>query len=243
MIDETQKTDQLEPAEASSADNDVTDVALTSSDDGASTVHEDDAWQTDDDVETVRLDLAAFSLTRDQVAEQYKVAGFDIQPRTVSDYGKRGILRAHKVPAKNGLMRYLFDPSSVEEDIDRRRREIEEHDNPSTVHAPLPHHTPPKSEHEGDGVDSVWIERRVHERDLKVARLETELQMERRERQKAEQRAEREAERAMALSHRVGQVQQQIDDYRVKIELLEAPKPEEAPPKPASLLHRLFGRG
>lgn len=245
MIDETQKTDQLKAGEASPADNDVTDVALTSSDDGASAMQKDDAWQTDDDAETMRLDLAAFSLTRDQVAEQYKTAGFDIQPRTVSDYGKRGILRAHKVPAKNGLMRYLFDPSSVEEDIERRRREIEEHDNPSTVHAPLPHHAASKGERESDGADPAWIERRVHERDLNVARLETELQIERRERQKAEQRAERETQRALALSHRVGQVQQQIEDYRVKIELLEAPKPEEAPTaptKPASLLHRLFGR-
>lgn len=246
MIEETQKTDQLEPTTASPADNDVKDVAFIEAEDGASTVQEDNAWQTNDDAETLRLDLAAFSLTRDQVAEQYKAAGFDIQPRTVSDYGKRGILRAHKVPAKNGLMRYLFDPSSVEEDIDRRRREANEHDNPSTVHAPVSHHAPPKSERESDAADPAWIERRVHERDLKVARLETELQIERRERQKAEHRAEREAERAMALSHRVGQVQQQIDDYRVKIELLEAPRPEEAPTapkKPASFLRRLFGRG
>lgn len=246
MIDETRRPDQLEQGEASSADNGITDVALIEAEDDASTAQEDNAWQTNDDAETLQLDLAAFSLTRDQVAEQYKAAGFDIQPRTVSDYGKRGILRAHKVPAKNGLMRYLFDPSSVEEDIDRRHREANEHNNPSTVHAPLPRHAPPKSERESDAAASAWIERRVHERDLKVARLETELQIERRERQKAEHRAEREAERAIALSHRVGQVQQQIDDYRVKIELLEAPKPEDAPTvpkKPASFLRRLFGRG
>jgi hypothetical protein len=221
-------------------------TAVTAADDGASTMREDDAWSPDETAQTLHLDLAAFSLTREQVAERYKTAGFDIQPRTVSDYGKRGLLRAHKVPAKNGLMRYLFDPTSVAEDIERRKREAEAHEHPSTVHAPLPHR--PGSENDdqrSDEPDAAWVDRRLHERDLKMARLETELQLERRERQKAEQRAEREAERALALSHRVGQVQQQITDYQVKLAELEAPKQEQTADDAkasASFLQRLFRR-
>lgn len=246
MTQEYRSNDPTEPAAAGSTGSQRIRIAVTNPDDGTSTMREDDAWSSNDAAETVHLDLAAFSLTREQVAERYKAAGFDIQPRTVSDYGKRGLLRAHKVPAKNGLMRYLFDPTSIEEDIERRKRETEAHEHPSTVHAPLPHRRASASEDSNqnlEGGDSAWIDRRLYEGDLKVARLETELQAERRERQRAEQRAEREAERALALSHRVGQVQQQIADYQVKLAALEAPKAEETPddaPASASFMHRLF---
>jgi hypothetical protein len=248
----TEKTHDSQPGdapEAPSIDAERERLALASLSDGAPTMHDEAAPPPGDDARTVHIDLAAFSLTREQVAERYKTAGLDIQPRTVSDYGKRGILRAYKVPAKNGLTRYLFDPTSVDEDIERRKREAQEHAVPTTVHAPAQERPAPETGHGADGAATAHapsIGRVIHDRDLKIARLETELQLERRERQKVEQRVEREAERALALSHRVGQFQQQIADYKVRIEALEAPKPAQsapAPPKPVSFLRRLFGRG
>src|SRR5690348_13581891 len=71
--------------------------------------------------ETVHADLAPYSLTREQVSQKYKEAGFVVKPRTVSLYAKEGRLRAVKVEAKNGLERYVFDAASVDEDIARRR--------------------------------------------------------------------------------------------------------------------------
>src|SRR5690349_11144606 len=73
------------------------------------------------DARTVHADLAPYTLTREQVVEKYKAAGFDVKPRTVSFYAKTKRLRAEKVEAKNGLERYVYDAASVEEDIERRR--------------------------------------------------------------------------------------------------------------------------
>ena len=83
----------------------------------------------------MHLDLAAFSLTRDQVAERYAAAGFSVKPRTVSLYAKEGRLRAHKVEAKNGLVRYLFDPLSVDEDIAQRQHEAQSYTTPDPIYS------------------------------------------------------------------------------------------------------------
>ena len=83
----------------------------------------------------MHLDLAAFSLTRDQVAERYAAAGFSVKPRTVSLYAKEGRLRAHKVEAKNGLVRYLFDPLSVDEDIAQRQHEAQAYTTPDPIYS------------------------------------------------------------------------------------------------------------
>src|SRR5689334_16528049 len=85
--------------------------------------------------ETVQIDLAPYSLTREQVAERYSAAGFSVKPRTVSLYAQQGRLRACKVEAKNGLERYLFDPASVEEDIAWRRQEADSYATPEPVYA------------------------------------------------------------------------------------------------------------
>ena len=85
--------------------------------------------------ETVQIDLAPYSLTREQVAERYAAAGFSVKPRTVSLYAQQGRLRARKVEAKNGLERYLFDPASVDEDIAKRRQEADSYAAPETVYA------------------------------------------------------------------------------------------------------------
>src|ERR687884_720604 len=83
--------------------------------------------------ETAQIDLAPYSLTREQVAERYAAAGLSVRPRTVSLYAQQGRLRARKVEAKNGLERYLFDPASVEEDIVQRRQEADSYASPEAV--------------------------------------------------------------------------------------------------------------
>src|SRR3954453_12834818 len=85
--------------------------------------------------ETMQIDLAPYSLTREQVAECYAAAGFSVKPRTVSLYAQQGRLRARKVEAKNGLERYLFDPASVDDDIAKRRQGADSYAAPETVYA------------------------------------------------------------------------------------------------------------
>src|SRR5215208_6654732 len=94
--------------------------------------HEDNALH---GAETVQIDLAPYSLTREQVAERYTAAGFSVRPRTVSLYAQQGRLRARKVEAKNGLERYLFDPASVDDDIAKRRQGADSYAAPETVYA------------------------------------------------------------------------------------------------------------
>jgi hypothetical protein len=202
--------------------------------------------------ETVRIELAPYSLTREQVAERYAAAGFPVKPRTVSLYAQQGRLRARKVEAKNGLERYLFDPSSVDEDIARRRREAESYTSPETVYAAA---NGAASAHEDDAdgafpVPAPSVHAELHAKEIRIAVLETELRMERDARGRAERRADNEANRSLALA-------QQLGEYKQRVAMLEAPKakaPEAAPePEPAvgnneatpraSLLRRLFGRG
>jgi hypothetical protein len=202
--------------------------------------------------ETVRIELAPYSLTREQVAERYAAAGFSVKPRTVSLYAQQGRLRARKVEAKNGLERYLFDPSSVEEDIAKRRREVESYTSPETVYAAT---NGAASAHEDDAdgafpVPAPSVHAELHAKEIRIAVLETELRMERDARGRAERRADNEANRSLALA-------QQLGEYKQRVAMLQAPKAEapeaapgsepaagndEATPR-ASLLRRLFGRG
>lgn len=208
----------------------------------------DDARPVDDGAAPFHIDLEAFSLTREQVAERYRAAGFDIQPRTVSDYGRRGVLRACKVPGKNGLTRYLFDAGSVEEDIARRKNDAALYAEPSTVHAPYELRNVENGAGGAGTAHAPSVDAQLREKDIAIAKLETEVAIERRERQKAEQRADREVERAMALSHRLGKSQQQLEAYQIRLKALEAPKDEQEPPAQAegaepraSFLQRLLG--
>jgi hypothetical protein len=202
--------------------------------------------------ETVRIELAPYSLTREQVAERYAAAGFSVKPRTVSLYAQQGRLRARKVEARNGLERYLFDPSSVDEDIARRRREAVSYASPETVYAAA---NGAASAHEDDAdgaslLPAPSLHAELHAREIRVAVLETQLSMERDARIRAERRADNEANRSLAFA-------QQLGEYKQRVAMLEAPKaeaPEPAPePEPArsndeatpraSLLRRLFRRG
>ena len=122
----------------------------------------DDGAAFDEDVapflhgaETVQIDLAPYSLTREQVAERYAAAGFPVKPRTVSLYAQQGRLRARKVEAKNGLERYLFDPASVDEDIAKRRQEADSYAAPETVYAARPTVQGRRTKHGADGAYPV----------------------------------------------------------------------------------------
>jgi hypothetical protein len=203
--------------------------------------------------ETVQIDLAPYSLTREQVAERYVAAGFPVKPRTVSLYAQQGRLRAHKVEAKNGLERYLFDPASVDDDIAKRRQGADSYAAPETVYAAV---NGAGTAHERDSNDAYPVPApslhgELHAKEIRVAVLETELRMERDARVRAERRAEQEGNRSLMLA-------QQLGEFKQRVAMLEAPKeepaaaPEPAPePEPApvindakpraSFLRRLFG--
>ena len=216
------------------------------SDNGASREEHDAPYM--HDAETVQIDLSPYSLTREQVAEKYAEAGFSVKPRTVSLYAQQGRLRARKVEAKNGLERYLFDDNSVEEDIAKRRKDANSYDTPETVYA-APPEAPTTYNNDANGASpapapSSHVD--MHVKEIRVAVLETELRMERDARIRAERRAEQEANRSLALA-------QQIGEYRQRVAMLEAPKPQTVPepapvptPEPddakprASLMRRLF---
>jgi hypothetical protein len=202
------------------------------------------------DAETVQIELAPYSLTREQVAERYAAAGFPVKPRTISLYAQQGRLRARKVEAKNGLERYLFDSASVDEDIAKRRREAESYAAPETVYAAA-NGAGTANESSADGaypVPAPSLHGEFHAKEIRIAVLETELRMERDARVRAERRADQEANRSLALA-------QQIGEYKQRVAMIEAPKEEEPaaaePVEPApttndakpraSFLHRLFG--
>jgi hypothetical protein len=186
--------------------------------------------------ETVQIDLAPYSLTREQVTERYAAAGFSLKPRTVSLYAQQGRLRARKVEAKNGLERYLFDPASVEEDIARRRQEADSYAAPETIYAAA---NDAGKAHE-DGADGAYpvpapsLYGELQAKEVRIAVLETEVRMEREARMRAERRADQEGNRSLALA-------QQLGEFKQRLVMLEAPKeepaaaPEPAPePAPAS---------
>jgi hypothetical protein len=221
----------------------------------------DDGAAFDEDVapflhgaETVQIDLAPYSLTREQVAERYTAAGLSVKPRTVSLYAQQGRLRARKVEAKNGLERYLFDPASIDDDIAKRRQGADSYAAPETVYATA---NGAGTAHER-GSDSAYplpapsLHGELHAKEIRVAVLETELRMERDARVRAERRAEQEGNRSLALA-------QQLGEFKQRVAMLEAPKEDPATPEPepepepdptptiddakprASFLRRLFG--
>jgi hypothetical protein len=201
--------------------------------------------------ETVQIDLAPYSLTREQVSERYAAAGFPVKPRTVSLYAQQGRLRARKVEAKNGLERYLFDPASVDDDIAKRRQEADSYAAPETVYATANGAGTAHDDgaHDAYPLPAPSLHGELHAKEIRVAVLETELRMERDARVRAERRADQEANRSLAIA-------QQLGEYKQRVAMLEAPKeePEVAPePEPeqalspddakprASFLRRLFG--
>ena len=200
--------------------------------------------------------LAEFSLTRDQVVELYAAAGIRVERRTVSRYAQEGLLRAEKVDAERGLKRYLFNRSSVEEDIAKRLR------GPGSVYAPLG-----ENHHEPDGatVPTTHAPSRhrattephqqapslhhdhVHELEIEVATLRGRLT-------EKDRQHEEDAATVTQLRAENGQLRLGIGEYKgrtieleKRLALLEAPKappPEpEAKPEPPrpGLWHRIFG--
>jgi hypothetical protein len=182
-----------------------------------------------DGAETVQIDLAPYSLTREQVAERYAVAGFSVKPRTVSLYAQQGRLRARKVEAKNGLERYLFDSASVDEDIARRRQEADSYAAPETVYA-APKGAGRAPDNGADGacpVPAPLLYGELNAKEVRIAVLETEVRMEREARLRAERRADQEGNRSLALA-------QQLGEFRQRLAMLEAPKEKLAvAPEPA----------
>src|SRR4051794_1226440 len=167
------------------------DAAVSLSEQPANT---EDGAALDDDLapfshgaETVQIDLAPYSLTREQVAERYATAGFSVKPRTVSLYAQQGRLRARKVEAKNGLERYLFDPASVDEDIARRRQEANSYAVPETVYAAVNGAGTAHEDaaHGAYPVPAPSLYTELHAKEVRIAVLETEVRMEREARVRA----------------------------------------------------------
>jgi hypothetical protein len=173
--------------------------------------------------ETAQIDLAPYSLTREQVAERYATAGFSVKPRTVSLYAQQGRLRARKVEAKNGLERYLFDPASVDEDIARRRQEANSYAVPETVYAAVNGAGTAHEDaaHGAYPVPAPSLYTELHAKEVRIAVLETEVRMEREARVRAERRADQEGNRSLALA-------QQLGEYKELLAMLAPPKEEPA---------------
>ncbi len=84
-----------------------------------------DAGQANDAITTT-----AYTVPVRQAAELFKQAGFPYSDDHISRLCKQGVLRATQQTTKNKLKRYVIDPRSIQEQIEKLRREKEEREHP-----------------------------------------------------------------------------------------------------------------
>src|SRR4051812_35081703 len=184
------------------------------------------------DAETVHADLAPYSLTREQVVEKYKAAGIDVKPRTISFYAKEGRLRAVKVEAKNGLERYVYDAASVEEDIALRKN----YRQPDALYVGV---TNDDARRVQEGAASIShgakseqgsiahaLHARADDKDIKIARLETALEIEQRERATVDRKLGEEINRSLSMARKIGEYETKIGHLQNQLALIGGPKAE-----------------
>jgi predicted RNase H-like nuclease (RuvC/YqgF family) len=79
--------------------------------------------------------MTAYTVPVRQAAELFKQAGFPYSEDHISRLCKQGVLRATQQTTKNKLKRYVIDPRSIQEQIERLRREKEEREHPQVFEA------------------------------------------------------------------------------------------------------------
>src|SRR5215208_3998427 len=76
------------------------------------------------------LETTAFTVTVERAAEHFRQAGFPRSTDHISRWCRQGMLRAIKQPTRTGLSRYLIEQQSLNEVIERLRREKHEREHP-----------------------------------------------------------------------------------------------------------------
>jgi hypothetical protein len=117
-----------------------------------------DAGQANDAITTT-----AYSVPVRQAAELFKQAGFPYSDDHISRLCKQGVLRATQQTTKNKLKRYVIDPRSIEEQIEKLRREREEREHPQVFEATPETATAPR--YDDDTHDDATVEPSRHHDD------------------------------------------------------------------------------
>jgi hypothetical protein len=99
------------------------------------------------------LEATAFTVPVERAAELFRRAGFPRSTDHISRWCRQGTLRATKQPTRNGLSRYLIEQRSIDEVIERLRREKHEREHPQVFDAMAD--TAAARRHNGGGSDDA----------------------------------------------------------------------------------------
>jgi len=106
------------------------------------------------------LETTAFTVTVERATELFKQMGFPRSADHISRWCRQGMLRAIKQPTRNGLARYLIEQQSLDEMIERLRREKHERAHPHIFETVA--ETPAARRHDADAGDATAMPRRHH---------------------------------------------------------------------------------
>jgi hypothetical protein len=123
-----------------------------------------DAGQANDAITTT-----AYSIPVRQAAELFKQAGFPYSDDHISRLCKQGVLCATQQTTKNKLQRYVIDPRSIQEQIEKLRREREEREHPQVFETTPETATAPR--YDDDTNDGATVEPSRHHDDRGMPRM------------------------------------------------------------------------
>jgi hypothetical protein len=106
------------------------------------------------------LETTAFTVTVERAAEHFRQAGFPRSTDHISRWCRQGMLRAIKQPTRNGLSRYLIEQQSLDEAIERLRREKHEREHPHIFETVAD--TPAARRHDADADDATMAPPQHH---------------------------------------------------------------------------------
>jgi hypothetical protein len=198
------------------------------------------------------LEATAFTVPVERAAELFKHAGFPRSPDHISRWCRQGTLRATKQPTRNGLSRYLIEQRSIEEVLERLRREKHAREHPQVFEAMAD--TPTTRRHNGGTDDAAAMSPRHHDgtddagmpASVPPALYEWPSDREdaaemRGELRALKEQARKDTSRIEKLENENGNLRISLGEYRGKADVLEkqlnlltAPKPPEPmEPEPA----------
>ena len=192
------------------------------------------------------LEATAFTVPVERAAELFKHAGFPRSPDHISRWCRQGTLRATKQPTRNGLSRYLIEQRSIDEVLERLRREKHEREHPQVFEAMAD--TAAERRHNGGTGDAAAMSPRHHDgtddagmpSSLPLPSYEWPSDREdaaetRGELRALKEQARKDASRIEKLENENGNLRISLGEFRGKADVLErqlnlltAPKPAEA---------------